>query len=194
MPRGKRGEVWQFLAEQYCTKVAPIDTAKYPNYNVTYETLLKQLTSHQHAILIDLGRTFPNHSYFSSPLGPGQLALFNLLKAYSLLDPEVGYCQGLSFVAGVLLLHVSRSVILLKFTALLLIYLENYISTIKIQNKIYSDLYILKIVRRFGAQCLHQVSDNFKQPPPVSRCKITFFFIWCRYLLISSLKRTIWAT
>jgi hypothetical protein len=53
------------------------------------------------------GRTFPNHTYFSSPLGPGQLALFNLLKAYSLLDPEVGYCQGLSFVAGVLLLHVS---------------------------------------------------------------------------------------
>lgn len=40
-------------------------------------------------------------------MGPGQLALFNLLKAYSLLDPEVGYCQGLSFVAGVLLLHVS---------------------------------------------------------------------------------------
>jgi TBC1 domain-containing protein 4 len=53
------------------------------------------------------GRTFPSHTYFSSPLGPGQLALFNLLKAYSLLDPEVGYCQGLSFVAGVLLLHVS---------------------------------------------------------------------------------------
>lgn len=99
----------------------------YPNYNVPYETLLKQLTSHQHAILIDLGnqsaftipigstiliitgRTFPCHSYFSSPLGPGQLALFNLLKAYSLLDPDVGYCQGLSFVAGVLLLHVSKS-------------------------------------------------------------------------------------
>ncbi|KAJ8980381.1 hypothetical protein NQ317_009375 [Molorchus minor] len=108
VPRGKRGEVWQFLAEQYCTKVPPIDLTKYPNYNVPYETLLKQLTSHQHAILIDLGRTFPNHSYFSSPMGPGQLALFNLLKAYSLLDPEVGYCQGLSFVAGVLLLHMEE--------------------------------------------------------------------------------------
>lgn len=53
------------------------------------------------------GRTFPNHTYFMSPFGPGQLALYNLLKAYSLLDPEVGYCQGLCFVAGVLLLHVS---------------------------------------------------------------------------------------
>jgi TBC1 domain-containing protein 4 len=102
--------VWQFLAEQYCMKVAPIDTFLFPNYNIPYDTLLKQLTSHQHAILIDLGRTFPNHSYFSSPLGPGQLALFNLLKAYSLLDSEMGYCQGLSFVAGVLLLHVSRRI------------------------------------------------------------------------------------
>lgn len=44
-----------------------------------------------------------------SPLGPGQLALYNLLKAYSLLDEEVAYCQGLSFIAGILLLHVSRA-------------------------------------------------------------------------------------
>ncbi|XP_015836514.1 TBC1 domain family member 1 isoform X1 [Tribolium castaneum] len=109
VPRGKRGEVWQFLAEQYCMRTAPIDTSNFPNYNVPYEQLLKQLTSHQHAILIDLGRTFPNHSYFSSPLGPGQLALFNLLKAYSLLDSEMGYCQGMSFVAGVLLLHMEES-------------------------------------------------------------------------------------
>ncbi|XP_014210868.1 TBC1 domain family member 4 isoform X2 [Copidosoma floridanum] len=108
VPRGKRGEVWQFLAEQFCMKQPPLDTHDFPNYNTPYELLLKQLTSQQHAILIDLGRTFPNHPYFSSPLGPGQLALFNLLKAYSLLDHEVGYCQGLSFVAGVLLLHMSE--------------------------------------------------------------------------------------
>ena len=108
VPRGKRGEVWHFLAEQFCLKQPPIETRDFPNYNTPYELLLKQLTSQQHAILIDLGRTFPNHPYFSSPLGPGQLALFNLLKGYSLLDHEVGYCQGLSFVAGVLLLHMTE--------------------------------------------------------------------------------------
>ncbi|KAG8224437.1 hypothetical protein J437_LFUL001388 [Ladona fulva] len=108
VPRSKRGEVWQFLAEQHHLRTHPVDTSRFPNYNVTYRGLLKQLTSHQHGILVDLGRTFPNHPYFSSPLGPGQLELFNLLKAYSLLDPEVGYCQGLSFVAGVILLHMSE--------------------------------------------------------------------------------------
>lgn len=107
IPRAKRGEVWYYLALQYGLKQPPFDSSEFPNYDVSYEDLLKQLTSFQHTILIDLGRTFPKHPYFSSPLGPGQLALFNLLKAYSLLDPVVGYCQGLCFVAGVLLLHVS---------------------------------------------------------------------------------------
>ncbi|XP_050423211.1 TBC1 domain family member 1 isoform X2 [Adelges cooleyi] len=110
VPRSKRGDVWIFFAELYCNTTAPsaIDFEKFPNFNVPYEQLLKQLTKYQHAILIDLGRTFPNHTYFMSPFGPGQLALYNLLKAYSLLDPEVGYCQGLCFVAGVLLLHMSE--------------------------------------------------------------------------------------
>lgn len=58
-------------------------------------------------ILEKTGRTFPSHPYYSQYLSIGQLSLFNLLKAYSLLDPEVGYCQGLSFVAGILLLHVD---------------------------------------------------------------------------------------
>ncbi|XP_073470364.1 TBC1 domain family member 4 isoform X1 [Aquarana catesbeiana] len=104
--KSKRGEIWQFLSVQYRlrhrlpSKQQPPDT--------TYADLLKQLTAQQHAILVDLGRTFPTHSYFSTQLGAGQLSLYNLLKAYSLLDQEVGYCQGISFVAGVLLLHMSE--------------------------------------------------------------------------------------
>ncbi|XP_032256071.1 TBC1 domain family member 1 isoform X4 [Phoca vitulina] len=106
VPRHLRGEIWKFLAEQYRlqhqfpSKQRPKDTP--------YKELLKRLTSQQHAILIDLGRTFPTHPYFSAQLGAGQLSLYNILKAYSLLDQEVGYCQGLSFVAGILLLHMGE--------------------------------------------------------------------------------------
>ena len=60
-------------------------------------------------VLLFSGRTFPSHSYFNSQLGAGQIALFNILKSFSLLDDEVGYCQGLSFVAGLILMHVSIS-------------------------------------------------------------------------------------
>ncbi|ROI16018.1 TBC1 domain family member 1 [Anabarilius grahami] len=107
VPRQHRGEIWKFLSEQYLLR-QEVPSAKPPNSDAPYKELLKQLTSQQHAILIDLGRTFPTHPYFSAQLGAGQLSLYNLLKAYSLLDPEVGYCQGLSFVAGVLLLHMCE--------------------------------------------------------------------------------------
>ncbi|XP_025893261.1 TBC1 domain family member 1 isoform X5 [Nothoprocta perdicaria] len=106
IPRHHRGEIWKFLAEQYHLKHQ--FPCKQPPKDTPYKELLKQLTSQQHAILIDLGRTFPTHPYFSAQLGAGQLSLYNILKAYSLLDQEVGYCQGLSFVAGVLLLHMSE--------------------------------------------------------------------------------------
>ncbi|XP_075715181.1 TBC1 domain family member 1 isoform X3 [Rhinoderma darwinii] len=115
VPRHHRGEIWKFLTEQY--QLRHQMPSRSPIKDVPYKELLKQLTTQQHAILIDLGRTFPTHPYFSAQLGAGQLSLYNILKAYSLLDPEVGYCQGLSFVAGVLLLHMSEedSFKLLKF-------------------------------------------------------------------------------
>lgn len=107
VPRSKRGEIWLYLADQFTMNAPPVDTKQFPNFNTPYKVLLKSLTEHQHAIFIDLGRTFPNHSYYKTALGIGQLSLFNILKAYSILDPELGYCQGLGFICGVLLLHVS---------------------------------------------------------------------------------------
>uniref|UniRef100_A0A146P6H9 TBC1 domain family member 1 n=1 Tax=Fundulus heteroclitus TaxID=8078 RepID=A0A146P6H9_FUNHE len=106
VPRQHRGEIWKFLSEQFVLRQTV--PCRPPSNHSPYKELLKQLTSQQHAILIDLGRTFPTHPYFQAQLGAGQLSLFNILKAYSLLDPEVGYCQGLSFIAGVLLLHMGE--------------------------------------------------------------------------------------
>ncbi|XP_053184221.1 TBC1 domain family member 4 isoform X1 [Scomber japonicus] len=106
VPKSRRGEVWLLLSHQHrlCHRLPPRQHVP----DTPYQDLLKQLTAQQHAILVDLGRTFPTHQYFSAQLGAGQLSLYNLLKAYSLLDTEVGYCQGISFVAGVLLLHMSE--------------------------------------------------------------------------------------
>lgn len=78
-----------------------------------YSDLLKQTSPHEKAIIRDLSRTFPNHEYFKEindtpGAGTGQENLFNVVKAYSLYDEEVGYCQGLQFIVGPLLLNVSR--------------------------------------------------------------------------------------
>ncbi|KAK7154235.1 hypothetical protein R3I94_007554 [Phoxinus phoxinus] len=106
VPKSRRGEVWLLLFQQYRLHHRLPQRQQSPE--TPYQDLLKQLTAQQHAILVDLGRTFPTHQYFSAQLGAGQLSLYNLLKAYSLLDTEVGYCQGISFVAGLLLLHMSE--------------------------------------------------------------------------------------
>ncbi|XP_016298539.1 TBC1 domain family member 4-like isoform X3 [Sinocyclocheilus anshuiensis] len=106
VPKSRRGEVWLLLSQQYRLHHRLPQRQQPPE--TPYQDLLKQLTAQQHAILVDLGRTFPTHQYFSTQLGAGQLSLYNLLKAYSLLDTEVGYCQGISFVAGLLLLHMSE--------------------------------------------------------------------------------------
>lgn len=56
-------------------------------------------------------RTFPHHEYFTDGQGIGQENLYNVLKAYSLYDPVVGYCQGLPFIVAILLLNVSVSIV-----------------------------------------------------------------------------------
>jgi hypothetical protein len=127
VPKHRRGEVWQTLVntrntmetqqpswcrhaahDDYSLSSHSVDYENFPLLDEPYEDLLGQLTSHQHAIIIDLGRTFPTQKYFQASLGPGQLSLYNLLKAYSLLDSQVGYCQGLSFIGGVLLMHLEE--------------------------------------------------------------------------------------
>lgn len=54
----------------------------------------------------DINRTFPEHPMFSSE--EGQEALFRVLKAYSLHDLEVGYCQGMAFSVGILLMYLPE--------------------------------------------------------------------------------------
>ncbi|KAG0573664.1 hypothetical protein KC19_VG198400 [Ceratodon purpureus] len=54
----------------------------------------------------DLGRTFPTHPWIDS--ADGRAALRRILVAYSFRDSRVGYCQGLNFVAAMLLLIMKK--------------------------------------------------------------------------------------
>jgi len=55
-------------------------------------------------IVKDVGRTFPNLKPFATE--KGRRSLQNVLLAYAAYDPEVGYCQGMNFLAGLLLLYL----------------------------------------------------------------------------------------
>jgi hypothetical protein len=88
--------VWQLLAK------SNNDTSLVDRY----VELLRQPGPYDKMIQRDLSRTFPGHTFFQDKDGQGQEALYNVIKAYSIYDSEVGYCQGLAFVVGPLLLKV----------------------------------------------------------------------------------------
>ena len=58
VPRHKRGEIWQFLSE-YAKNEWNNGVNSDTDVSVPYDELLKQLTSHQHSILIDIGKFSP---------------------------------------------------------------------------------------------------------------------------------------
>ncbi|XP_076346912.1 rab GTPase-activating protein 1-like isoform X1 [Tachypleus tridentatus] len=62
----------------------------------------------KNAIQRDINCTFPAHEYFRESGGLGQDSLYKICKAYSVYDQEIGYCQGLSFLAAALLVHMPE--------------------------------------------------------------------------------------
>eukprot|EP01090_Pellita_catalonica_P021269 TRINITY_DN7918_c0_g1_i1.p1 TRINITY_DN7918_c0_g1~~TRINITY_DN7918_c0_g1_i1.p1 ORF type:complete len:344 (+),score=56.90 TRINITY_DN7918_c0_g1_i1:142-1032(+) len=100
IPNILRGQYWQTVTG---AKYATVKNAG------VYEALCERSAGHYEVkIKKDLARTLPSHSYFKRLNGFGQKKLFNVLKAYAVLDPDLGYCQGMSFITAVLLLHMDE--------------------------------------------------------------------------------------
>lgn len=109
-----RAIVWQLLCG--CSgAVAPPMHEQYAEY-------MRGNSPHEKVIRRDVSRTYPEHEFFREANGRGQTSLFNVMKAYSLHDREVGYCQGSAFIAGLLLLQMPEE----EAFYVLLKLMENY--------------------------------------------------------------------
>lgn len=82
IPHHFRAIAWQLLCNASDT-----DKKQYAEY-------IKATSACERVIRRDIARTYPEHDFFKEKDGTGQEALFNVMKAYSLHDREVGYCQG----------------------------------------------------------------------------------------------------
>ncbi|EDV26602.1 uncharacterized protein TRIADDRAFT_13231, partial [Trichoplax adhaerens] len=57
---------------------------------------------------LDVNRTYRNHIMFRDRYGIKQQALFHVLATYSMYNTEVGYCQGMSGIAALLLMYFNE--------------------------------------------------------------------------------------
>lgn len=97
IPHHFRGIVWQLLC----------NATDMPMKN-QYSELLKMTSPCEKLIRRDIARTYPEHDFFKGQYSLGQEVLFNVMKAYSLVDREVGYCQGSAFIVGLLLMQMPE--------------------------------------------------------------------------------------
>ncbi|CAL5018859.1 unnamed protein product [Urochloa decumbens] len=106
IPDCLRGLVWQLISGS--RDLLLMNPGVYETL-VIYETSASELE-----IIRDISRTFPSHIFFQQRHGPGQRSLYNILKAYSVYDRDVGYvqvCANLSLISGYKDLFTITSVI-----------------------------------------------------------------------------------
>ncbi|XP_030369084.1 USP6 N-terminal-like protein isoform X2 [Scaptodrosophila lebanonensis] len=70
--------------------------------------LAKKYSTETRQIDADVNRQFRDNLAYRERYSVKQCSLFNVLNAYSIFNSELGYCQGMACVAGVLLLYMQE--------------------------------------------------------------------------------------
>ncbi|KAJ9641019.1 hypothetical protein H2199_005687 [Coniosporium tulheliwenetii] len=94
IPAPLRGVTWVSLAQ-----------ARNKLIESQYDSLCGEPSPYENIIGKDLGRTFPGVEMFRER--EGQEMLGRVLKCFSLYDQKIGYCQGLGFLVGPLLMQMG---------------------------------------------------------------------------------------
>ncbi|XP_055313838.1 USP6 N-terminal-like protein isoform X2 [Sitodiplosis mosellana] len=102
IPNKLRPEAWKRLLN--------IDEMISKNAGV-YQQMLKlarTFSTETRQIDFDVNRQFREHVYYCERYSTKQRSLFNVLIAYSMYNMELGYCQGMAGVAGILLMYMDE--------------------------------------------------------------------------------------
>ncbi|KAH8283756.1 hypothetical protein KR054_000468 [Drosophila jambulina] len=119
IPKSVRPKAWFYLSGAYLLK------KKNPN---VYSELLEKPGNPTtiEEIKKDKHRQFPFHEMFLDEQKVGQIELFNVLKAYSIYNPKVGFCQAQAPIAAFLLMHLPAEDAFWVFVSVCDVYLQDY--------------------------------------------------------------------
>lgn len=102
IPNKLRSEAWKRLLNVEDTIAKNYDVyAQMLKLARTFSTEARQIDS-------DVNRQFREHLYYRDRYSLKQQCLFNVLTAYSMYNMEIGYCQGMAGVAGILLMYMDE--------------------------------------------------------------------------------------
>ncbi|CCC06947.1 hypothetical protein SMACR_00987 [Sordaria macrospora] len=168
IPPPLRGVVWQSMCG-----------ARDKDLEDVFERLSGESSPYEGIIGKDLGRSFPGVEMFRDPEGDGQRMLGRVLKTFSLYDTKIGYCQGLAFLVGPLLMHMPDK----HAFCVLVRLMENY----DLRHCFVPDLSGLHVrIYQFTEllkQHLPVVADHLEdlgvEPAYVSQWFLSFFAVTC---------------
>ncbi|KAJ7556328.1 hypothetical protein O6H91_05G078600 [Diphasiastrum complanatum] len=147
IPPSFRPRVWMAVSGTVTQRSTVPDSY----YSDLTEAVKDKVTAATRQIDHDLARTFPTHPWLNSP--EGHRTLRQILVAYSFRDSRVGYCQGMNYVAALLLLVLKSEEDAFWMLAALLervlysdIYSENLYGC-HIEQRVFKDLLMKKFPR-----------------------------------------------
>ncbi|XP_037039508.1 growth hormone-regulated TBC protein 1-A [Bradysia coprophila] len=159
IPVHLRGEVWMTISGGFQLQKQSPDL---------YRSLLKTQFDADvvESIKIDLPRTFPDNIFFDNI----KLQLFNVLIAYAHHNRDVGYCQGLNYIAGLILIVTKDE----EWTFWLLKIIVDEIASsyhTKTMTGLIIDIEVLKELLNKRAPQINQRLDHFGLPLAVVTTK-----------------------
>jgi hypothetical protein len=101
VPERFRGRLWYILLD--LDKIKQEQQGKYEEM----KDLARKFSPEIRQIDLDVNRTYRDHIMFRERYNSRQQDLFHVLAAYSMFNTEVGYCQGMSQIAALLLMYLN---------------------------------------------------------------------------------------
>ncbi|EDO27607.1 predicted protein, partial [Nematostella vectensis] len=137
-----------------------------PKQETTSNELHAKMT-YMRQIMLDVERSFPTHKMFidgSTEGKEGRASLFRVLAVYAHYNTQVSYCQGMSYIAGMLLMNMDEEdafwclVSLFERPKYLAGYFDNSLSNVRV-NELHA-CYLSKREIRKAKRQLEKVAED----------------------------------